>query len=262
MIRSVLRYPGAKWVLAKWICGNLPPHEVYLEPFFGSGAVFFGKEPSQTETINDIDGDVVNLFKVIRDRDRELCDAISLTPWARDEYYGSYAERGDAGDVERARVFLVRCWQAFGTRTGLRSGWRNRTTGRSPKEPDIWSKLPERISVVAERLLHAQIENTDALALIDRYDAPCCLIYADPPYMPDTRSKGMYAYECDADFHARLLDKLDAHSGSVVLSGYDNPLYNERLKSWRRVEKDARAELGTLRREVLWIKDAEVTVRG
>lgn len=129
MIQSVLRYPGAKWVLSKWICDNLPPHEVYLEPFFGSGAVFFGKEPCRTETINDLDGDVVNLFKVIRESTEELCEVVSLTPWARDEYYNSY-QCDSSNEVERARVFLVRCWQAFGTRTGQRSGWRNRTIGQ------------------------------------------------------------------------------------------------------------------------------------
>jgi DNA adenine methylase len=258
MIQPVLRYPGAKWVLAKWICANLPPHEVYLEPFFGSGAVLFGKEPCRTETVNDIDGDVVNLFKVIRDRTDELCEAVSLTPWARDEYYNSYNPPETADDVERARIFLVRCWQAFGTRTGQRSGWRNRTIGKSPKEPDIWSKLPERLSAVVERLLHVQIENMDAITLIGRYNAADCLIYADPPYTTDTRNKGIYAFECDDAFHERLLDALSSHKGSVVVSGYDNPLYNERLNDWRRMEKDTRAELGMERRDVLWIKDAEV----
>lgn len=90
----------------------------------------------------------------------------------------------------------------------------------------------------------------------DRYNSTNCLIYADPPYMADTRSKSIYAYECDDDYHVRLLDKLAAHSGAVVLSGYDSPLYNERLKDWRRIERDARAERGMGRREVLWIKES------
>jgi DNA adenine methylase len=260
MIKPVLRYPGAKWALSPWICANLPPHEVYVEPFFGSGAVFFGKEPCRTETLNDVDGDVVNLFRVIRERSAELRDAVTLTPWSRDEYLASYDAPEDTDEVERARIFLVRCWQAFGTRTGQRSGWRNRTTGKSPKEPDIWAKLPERLSAAAARLTDAQIENTDAIKLIERYNAANCLIYADPPYMPETRNAGIYAFECDDAFHERLLDVLSAHKGAVVLSGYDNPLYNERLQDWRRVEKDARAELGMKRREVLWIKDAEVSL--
>ena len=259
MIRSVLRYPGAKWALSKWICSNLPPHEVYVEPFFGSGAVFFGKEPSATETINDIDGNVVNLFKVMRERTDELCAALSLTPWAREEYAASYSPSEDLDDVERARIFLVRCWQAFGTRTGQSSGWRNRTTGKAPTEPDIWRVLPERVALAARRLRLAQIESMDAIALIERYDKANCLIYADPPYMPETRSKGIYAFECDDDYHARLLDALDAHSGAVVLSGYDNDLYNQRLAHWRRVTKESYAELGCKRSEALWIKEAKQT---
>jgi len=261
-VKSVLRYPGAKWALSKWICENLPPHEVYLEPFFGSGAVYFGKEPSRTETINDVDGNVVNLFKVMRERTDALCAALSLTPWARAEYLNSYTAIGDADDVERARLFLVRCWQAFGTRTGQSSGWRNRTCGKNPTEPDIWKALPERIAVAAKRLKDAQIESMDAIALIERYNKPNCLIYADPPYMPGTRAKDIYAFECGGDYHARLLDALDAHSGTVVLSGYDNDLYSQRLSHWRRVTKEAYAELGCKRSEVLWIKDAKAGADG
>ena len=258
MIKSVLRYPGAKWALSKWICSNLPEHDVYVEPFFGSGAVFFGKEPSCTETVNDIDGNVVNLFKTLRERTEELCAAVSLTPWSRDEYLTSYLPGDGTDDVEQARVFLVRCWQAFGTRTGLSSGWRNRTTGRSPTEPDIWKTLPERLAMAAARLRHAQIENMDAIDLIKRYNAPNCLIYADPPYMPETRSKGICAFECDDGYHARLLDALDANQGSVVLSGYAHGLYNERLAHWQRVDKNSYAEKGAARNEVLWIKGSGV----
>jgi DNA adenine methylase len=255
-IKPTIRYPGAKWVLAKWICANLPPHSIYLEPFFGSGAVFFNKEPCYTETLNDIDGNVVNLFRAIRDKTDELCEAVSLTPWARDEYELSYIS-DSADDVEKARAFLVRCWQAFGTRTGTRSGWRNRTVGKCPREKQAWDKLSERIRAAAERLQHAQIENQDAITLIGRYNTYDCLIYADPPYMPETRGRGIYAYECDTDFHGRLLDALEKHKGAVVISGYDNNLYHDRLRHWRRVERDARAELGAPRREALWIKEAE-----
>jgi DNA adenine methylase len=112
------------------------------------------------------------------------------------------------------------------------------------------------LAATARRLRCAQIENTDAIALIGRYDAPNCLIYADPPYVAETRSKGIYAFECDDGYHARLLDALDAHRGAVVLSGYDNDLYNGRLARWRRVDKDSYAEKGQLRNEVLWIKEA------
>jgi len=257
-IKSVLRYPGAKWALSKWVVDNLPAHDVYLEPFFGSGAVFFAKPPSRTETINDLDGNVVNLFKVMREQTEQLCNALSLTPWARAEYLSSYVNSEAVDDVERARLFLVRCWQAFGTRTGQASGWRNRTTGKNPTEPDIWKVLPERVTVAARRLRDAQIESMDAIALIKRYAKPNCLIYADPPYVESTRSKSIYAFECDDQFHRDLLDALDNHPGPVVLSGYDNPLYNERLSHWRKITKETVAELGHKRTEVLWIKDGTV----
>lgn len=129
-VKPVLKYAGAKWRLADWIGGLLPPHEIYLEPFFGSGAVFFRKAPARLETINDIDGNVVNLFRVLREQTEQLAALVELTPWARDEYYASYEKSGN--DLEDARRFLVRCWQAFGTMTAARTGWRHSATGVRP----------------------------------------------------------------------------------------------------------------------------------
>jgi DNA adenine methylase len=120
--------------------------------------------------------------------------------------------------------------------------------------PEQWAKVPERIIDTAGRLLHAQIENMDALPLIEKYNDPRCLIYADPPYMPETRRKHIYAVEMDEAQHARLLDALIKHTGSVVLSGYESALYNERLHSWQRIEKKSAVERGQSRVEILWIK--------
>lgn len=143
-VKPVLKYAGAKWRLAGWITEQLPPHEIYLEPFFGSGAVFFRKSAARLETINDVDGNVVNLFRVLREKPEQLAALIECTPWARDEYYASYEQTGN--DVEDARRFLVRCWQAFGTMTAARTGWRHSATGRSPVMPQQWNSLPERLA--------------------------------------------------------------------------------------------------------------------
>lgn len=251
----ILHYPGSKWSLADWIISHMPPHQTYLEPFFGSGAVFFSKEPAPLETINDLDGDVVNLFKVIRDRPEELARVVYWTPYSRQEYYAS-CDVGEADDLERARRFLVRCWMARGAKTSDRTGWKhNIDVDRSPNNrmPDQWSALPERILAVTERLKKAQIENQPALHLIQRYKLPSVLIYADPPYVLSTRSQRHYRYEMTDEEHAELLDVLDEHPGPVLLSGYANPLYDERLKHWRRVERKALAEAGRIRTEVLWI---------
>lgn len=253
-VKPVLKYAGAKWRLADWITERLPPHEIYLEPFFGSGAVFFCKAPARLETINDLDGNVVNLFRVLRENPEQLAALIELTPWARDEYYASYEKSGN--EVEDARRFLVRCWQAFGTMTAARTGWRHSATGRSPAMPQQWNNLPDRLSAAAARLKEAQIENMDVVQLIKKYNDPRCLIYADPPYLPDTRRTHIYAEEMTEAQHKELLTALNAHSGAVVLSGYEHPLYDETLKGWERVSKNALAERGQLRTEVIWIKKA------
>jgi len=107
--------------------------------------------------------------------------------------------------------------------------------------------------MVANRLKNVQLEQQPAIQLIQRYKRPDVLIYADPPYLLSTRSGRMYRHEMtDAD-HAELLDVLDDHPGPVLLSGYANPLYDERLKHWQREEKRVLAEAGLVRTEVLWI---------
>lgn len=263
--RPLLKYPGAKWSAASWIVPQLPAHEIYLEPFFGSGAIFFNKEPARLETINDRDHNVVNLFRVIREKPGELAQLIALTPWAREEYEVACmalealeACEPPECDVYAARLFLVRCWQAFGTLTGQKTGWRHSATGRAPAMPQQWANVPQRITEAAGRLLDAQIECADAVELIRKHNDPKCLVYADPPYMPGTRRKSIYAVEMNEAQHMELLEALTAHTGSVVLSGYDNEPYNRRLAGWRRVEKKSAAERGQARVEVLWIKEAAI----
>ncbi len=187
----VLKYPGAKWRMADWIIDKMPDHESYLEPFFGSGAVFFNKQPARIETINDIDGAVVRFFRVCRDRPDDLAYAVSMTPWSREEFDQAEIRDDLQDDVEFARQFLVRCWMNFGGRLHTKSGWRH-STGRAANggldNPKIWARVPETVYQVAERLRMAQIENKPAIDLIDVYDGPDVLIYADPPYVIDTRT--------------------------------------------------------------------------
>ncbi len=227
LLQPILKYPGAKWNLANWVIKHMPPHKVYLEPFFGSGAVFFNKPPVGIETINDLDGDVVNLFRVIRDYPEQLASLIKLTPWSREEYLSSY-ESAD-NEVEKARRFFVRCWQAFATRTVYRTGWRHSAVGLAPNMPEQWNKVPIRIFQVAERLKYAQIECMDASNLIDKYNYKDVLIYADPPYIQSARNRGIYRHEMTDEQHIALLELLKNHSGPVIISGYESELYNDVL---------------------------------
>jgi len=227
----------------------------YLEPFFGSGAVFFNKNRSKIETINDLDGSVVNLFKVIRDNPEELARLIELTPWSRQEYKESYEMTGDS--IEDARRFLVRCWQAIGTKTSDITGWAN-CIKPADNGKSRWCRLEPSIRrtslrLKSEKLKIVQIENTNAIDLIKTYNRPYVFIYCDPPYVLSTRSKRIYKCEMADDEHIELLTALKEHSGPVMISGYMNDIYSDMLKAWNIKTKKSNCEKGKAATEVIWM---------
>jgi len=260
-VRPLLKYPGSKWSRASWIISHFPPFRTYVEPYFGSGAVFFSlPEMPEYAVLNDKSKSVVNLFEILRTRGPELCALVELTPWARDEYDASTDLTGDP--LEDARRFLVRCWMAHGTRLNAKTGWRNRGSADGGLTYSLWNRLPDRIMSIVERLKCAEIENKDALDVIARFsDQDDCLLYVDPPYVMSTRSGAMYEHEMDETAHLHLLDALDKHAGPVVLSGYAHPLYDERLSDWQRVAHSSLAEKGKARTEVLWMKNIPAVVQ-
>lgn len=251
MYTQIMKYPGSKWKVAEWIINHFPAHKVYCEPYFGSGGVFFTKTPSSLETINDINGDIVNLFRVCRDCPEELAAKIAFTPFARDEYIADYEITGDA--IERARRLLVRHHQSFGTTNSNRNSWRNSQTANSPHCAAVWDKLPEIIIEVCGRLKNAQIENVDALRLIERYNDPDTLLYLDPPYLQDTRKRNLYVCEMTDKQHIELLELIKESRSKVCISAYDNPLYNEYLKDWYSAEKQTTAQMGKHRVEKIYM---------
>lgn len=257
-IKPILKYPGSKYSAAPWIVSQFPAHTHYLEPFFGSGIVLLNKPQSTHEAINDVDDNIVNLFRVLRERGDELARLIELTPWARAEYEVCKHERS-SDSIEQARRFVVQCWQGHGSSAGGRgSGWKHGgRNGAKQMVTETWARIPDRIRAVIERLRMVEIEHRPALEVIDRYATKETLIYADPPYPKSTRNGRFYThdYMTDAD-HADLLDVLDQHSGPVVLSGYACALYDDRLVHWARRTKEVQAESGGTRTEVLWLNPA------
>ena len=252
-IGPVLKYPGAKWRIADWIISQMPRHHSYLEPYFGSGAVLFRKSVSNIETANDLDGDVVSLFRIIRDCPEKLSKLVAATPYSRSEYNASYLPTEDT--IESARRFIVRCCQGHGFRTnGYKVGWKNDVQGRERAYAlRSWYQLPALIEQVAERLRKVQIENMPAVDLMKRFRYPNVLIYADPPYVLHTRAGKQYKHEMTDQDHIELLEVLDKHPGPVLLSGYASQLYDERLQHWERKTAKALAEGGRQREEVLWM---------
>ena len=267
VMNPILKYPGAKWRLADWIISRMPSHIGYVEPYFGSGAVFFNKPPSAIETINDIDGSVIRFFRTCRERPEELSRALALTPWSREEFMLSDFCDEQTDDVEAARQFAVRCWMTFGARTRCKTGWRHtvgKMSNHGPNTPRMWLRLPEVVLQVADRLICAQIENRPAVDVIRNNDGQNVLIYADPPYMMATRTLSgvQYRFEMTDSDHEELLKALLTHSGMVMLSGYDCELYRDMLPGWTMESTAARAERGVARTECLWSNPAAMDRRG
>lgn len=255
-MRAILKYPGAKNRIANWICSYIPKHEVYLEPFAGSLAVLFNKPRCHIETVNDLHGEVVNFFRILRDKPEKLKQLIELTPYSRDEY--DFAYQDAESDIERARRFCVRCWMGFGCANLYHNGFKSGQQSKSPNPARAWAELPDIMALAAERLRGVQIENLPALEILKRYNTSDVFIYADPPYLHGTRKNYLYKQEMTDYEHEELLWALLSHPGPVMISGYDNTLYDRYLKGWQKIQKDTLAEGGLKRKETLWMNYSEM----
>ncbi len=252
-IRPILKYPGGKWKQAEWIIAHMPEHHTYVEPYFGSGAVFFKKPPSRIETINDLDSRVINLFKVIRDHPELLMEKIALTPYSRYVYDESYNNFSQDDGINDALKFLIQCWQGYSFRlTGKKVGWKNDLTEREYMYAvRNWNRLPGWIKNIIDRLKCVQIENRPALEVIKRHNHDSVLMYIDPPYLLDNRAK-QYQYEMEKEDHIALLHTLKESKAKIIISGYDNSLYNDMLSKWDTDTVESLTEHGGKRIEKIW----------
>ena len=251
-MNAILNYPGAKWGMAKEIISLMPPHRSYLEPFFGSGAVLFNKPLSAIETVNDIDGDIVNFFKVLRERPQELAEAISLTPYARDVYDDAHENRG-VTEFDRAYRFAIRSRMGHGFKTYQKTGFKIDVYARERSYcVSVWNRMPEMLLQAACRLKDVQIENRPALDLIKKFNHDNVLIYADPPYLLNTRGGKQYKWEMNEQDHVELLAALYDHKGYVILSGYPSDMYDRELRGWNKIHRKSYNQNSDARTEVLW----------
>lgn len=251
---NILKYPGSKWGLANELVRYIPKHHTYVEPFFGSGAVFFKKPPSPIEMINDLDNDVTNLFRCVRDDPDRLAASVAATPFSRSEYDDAFMVDAAGDSFARARRFLIRSWQGHGFRTSHKVGWKNDVQGRE-RMYALWNwyRLPEWIMEIMERLRTVQIDNRPAVELIRRFNFSNVFMYVDPPYIMSTRSGKNYKYEMDDSDHEELLEILKKSKAKIMLSGYQSGMYDSVLCGWEKVILDGRAEYGGKREEVIWM---------
>jgi DNA adenine methylase len=242
--RAAFGWYGSKARLAPKIAALAAgiPHRVYIEPYAGSAAVLFAKPRAATEIINDIDGQVVNFFRVLRDQPAALARACQLTPYARAEYLHDAEHDEDASDLEQARRFWARCCQSFNSGgAGRRAGWAISSAPGS-NEARSAAGLAAKLEAIAGRLAGVYVEHADALDLIAKRAGPDALVYADPPYLATTRTgqtrsrQGDYRHELAEDGHRALAAVLRATAAAVLVSGYDCPLYGELYRGWHRTE--------------------------
>lgn len=261
--RPVLRYHGGKWMLAPWIISNFPKHRIYVEPFGGAASVLMQKPRCYAEAYNDLSGEVVNLFRVLRDNGAALRDALRLTPFGRDEYRAAFERTEDP--LESARRLVVRSFQGFGSnsiRREVRSGFRNNANRSGTTPAHDWVNFPDCMDAMIARLQGVIIENKNALDLMQQLDGPETLHYCDPPYPHGTRmescaTKG-YDHEMMDDDHRAMAAVLNQLKGMVIVSGYACSLYDDELfAGWRRVERKALADGARERTEVLWMRNVQ-----
>lgn len=261
--RLVFGWYGGKFSHLDWLLPLLPEAHHYCEPFAGSAAVLLNRDPSPVETYNDIDGEVTNFFRVLRDQGAALERAIALTPFSREEFHRAIVGSvSDASDLERARRFYVKARQ---TRTGLAQTatlgrWANcKDTSRAGMSGVVsrWLGGVEALPEIAARLLRVQIENRPAADVVRLYDGPQTLFYCDPPYLHATRGDAKaYGFEMDEEEHRAFAAVADGCKGMVAVSGYDHPLMDELFAPgrWRKTfgpDKVNHSTKGT-RQEVLW----------
>jgi DNA adenine methylase len=269
--RPALRYHGGKWKLAPWLIQFFPPHQIYVEPFGGGASVLLRKARAYGEIYNDLDGETVNVFRMLRDRGGELRELLRLTPFARAEFDLSYEPSADP--LEQARRSIARSFMGFGSAaaTGEKSGFRANSNRSGTTPAHDWKNLAQALPALEERLSGVVIEQRDALATMTHHDAPETLFYLDPPYVHSTRSTKVrgtttsvggrgsgkaYRHEMDDEAHRAFALVARSVEGMVVLSGYPCALYDGLFGDWERFDRPAFADGARVRTEVVWLNPA------
>jgi DNA adenine methylase len=254
-------YYGGKNRLANDLIALMPPHDHYCEPFGGSLAVLFAKEPANIETVNDLNSDLVHFFRTLRDNPDPLIHALELTPYSREEFIYSWDITTDP--IERARRFYVRVSMDISKagRHCNRSWASNRTyvTGAASYTCKNWVSKIDGLPKIVQRLRNVQIENLPALKIIQKYDSASTFFYLDPPYLHSSRtSKNDYIYEMNLSDHKAMIERLNSIKGLAMVSGYEDKAANQLFHGWHKHTFPARQVSmskgnGRIAQEVVWM---------
>jgi DNA adenine methylase len=241
------RWAGGKGMLAPWIVQYVPAGQIYVEPFAGAASVFWHlPSPFPVEVLNDSDGDIVNLYRVLQDKGKfeELAHRLIFTPYARAEFARALqiVKDPNATDIDRAWAFFVKQNQGFGGIAQTEGNWGRAATLINNNMAATTSQWRSRLKLLRfwhERLSRVQIDCIDGIECIKYWDTPETVFYIDPPYVPDTRKdRLLYKNEPDLAHQERLVETILAAKGKVLLSCYDHPVYAPLVKAgWRKLTR-------------------------
>lgn len=249
-------------MLAPWIISHFPAHRVYTEAFGGAASVLMRKTRSYGEVYNDLDGEIVNLFRVLRCQRTAnlLIGQLRLTPFARSEFLESYQPSDN--QIEQARRTVVRSYMGFGSdsASGAQCGFRGNSNRSGTTPAHDWANYPTNLARIIDRVSGVVVECRDAKLVVAQHDGPDTLHYVDPPYPHETRQKATlrkgkgYRHEMTTEDHRALAETLHGLTGMVALSGYPCALYDSELyPDWKRIERPSLADGALRRTEVLWL---------
>ncbi|MEI8269907.1 MAG: DNA adenine methylase [bacterium] len=264
---SAFSWYGGKTCHLNWLLPIIDSveHTAFVEPFAGSGAIILNKNPSPVEVYNDLYGDVVNFFQVLRNQGEDLIKLLELTPYSREEFSLCCDNDMEISSIEKARRFFVKARQVRnGLATMATPGRWSYTKKDSRRDRALtvsqWLSAIDGLDLICKRLRNVQIENLDAFELIPRYDTENTLFYVDPPYLMSSRTGGInYKHEFSDQDHINLINLLLSLKGKVIISGYQSDLYSKMLSSWNETKNSFKLANSTLkdgekkeRQEIIW----------
>ena len=235
-VKSPIGGIGGKTYLTRFLLEHIPEHTTYVEPFAGGAKLLFAKEPSPTEILNDVDNNIVNLYRVIQNSEKrqKLVNLLNETPYSRSVFQSwKYGDKTTQDDIEKAGRYFFLCKASFAgdvERGGF--GMPSKGTGRNPAR--TFRTAIDSLDIIADRLKNAVIECLDYADCIQRYDSETTLFYCDPPYLntEDYYGKGCFTLED----HHKLAELLHDIKGHAMVTHYQNDLYDELYQGWNRCE--------------------------
>ncbi len=230
-IRPLFNYFGSKFILSRKLLGMIPPHHTYIEPFCGSAAMFFAKQSAKVEILNDLNHNITTLFRILRDpvKREKLCELITLTPYSREEYTIAQDYRDEKDEMVRTWKFLILSNMGFAGKQRYKTGWK--TEYQEYRTISVWNRLPNRLTIAAQRLKNAQIDNRPAIDVLQRTDHKEAFHFIDPPYpyYSFETPKHCYDFSMTDEEHIELIEVLKNLTGKAMITMYQNEIYDQLL---------------------------------